>query len=215
MEDALLLEEMAEEDDELDLYNEMTFGLGKTSGGAGVGETCQHPEGADTLVGTAQAFTCPAVHCFPPLQDRDSTEEDVPKFLEVPEINPEVAKALVEATGRTAEQLEELAEEEGGIDPEVEQVNFQLEEEVEELGAEEQEDDQECFEEPGELGDPAVMRAVRSQPTLEVMYEWTGDPAAPPSLHTPVGPVSLRQEDRPFNSPFLAEPGLSSAGQQD
>ncbi|KAM7039868.1 protein PAT1 homolog 2 isoform 2-T2 [Acridotheres tristis] len=126
VEDALLLEEMAEEDDELDLYNEMTFGL-----------------------------------------DRDSTEEDVPKFLEVPEINPEVAKALVEATGRTAEQLEELAEEEGGIDPEVEQVNFQLEEEVEELGAEEQEDDQECFEEPGELGDPAVMRAVRSQPTLE------------------------------------------------
>lgn len=32
MEDALLLEEMAEEDEELDLYNEMTFGLGKTSG---------------------------------------------------------------------------------------------------------------------------------------------------------------------------------------
>ncbi|KAI1234965.1 hypothetical protein IHE44_0002591, partial [Lamprotornis superbus] len=123
VEDALLLEEMAEEDDELDLYNEMTFGL-----------------------------------------DRDSTEEDVPKLLEVPEINPEVTKALVEATGRTAEQL---AEEEGGIDPEVEQVNFQLEEEVEELGTEEQEDDQECFEEPGELGDPAVMRAVRSKPTLE------------------------------------------------
>lgn len=32
MEDVLLLEEMAEEDEELDLYNEMTFGLGKTSG---------------------------------------------------------------------------------------------------------------------------------------------------------------------------------------
>lgn len=29
MEDAPLLEEMAEEDEELDLYNEMTFGLGK------------------------------------------------------------------------------------------------------------------------------------------------------------------------------------------
>ncbi|XP_005051711.1 PREDICTED: protein PAT1 homolog 2 isoform X3 [Ficedula albicollis] len=126
VEDALLLEEMAEEDDELDLYNEMTFGL-----------------------------------------DRDSTEEGVPKVLVVPEISPEVAKALVEATGRTAEQLEELAEEEGGIEPEMEQVNSQLEEEVEELGTEEQEDDQECFEEPGELGDPAVMRAVRSKPTLE------------------------------------------------
>ncbi|XP_068060367.1 LOW QUALITY PROTEIN: protein PAT1 homolog 2 [Anomalospiza imberbis] len=123
VEDALLLEEMAEEDEELDLYNEMTFGL-----------------------------------------DRDSTEEDVPKLLVVPEISPEVAKALVEATGRAAE---ELAEEEGGMEPEMEQVNSQLEEEVEELGTEEQEEDQECFEEPSELGDPAVMRAVRSKPTLE------------------------------------------------
>ncbi|XP_032926093.1 LOW QUALITY PROTEIN: protein PAT1 homolog 2 [Catharus ustulatus] len=126
VEDALLLEEMAEEDDELDLYNEMTFGL-----------------------------------------DRDSTEEDVPKLLVVPEISPDVAKALVEATGRAAEQLEELAEDEGGVGPEVEQVNSQLEEEVEELGTEEQEDDQECFEEPSGLGDPAVMRAVRSKPPLE------------------------------------------------
>ncbi|XP_068881645.1 LOW QUALITY PROTEIN: protein PAT1 homolog 2 [Aphelocoma coerulescens] len=125
VEDAILLEE---EDEELDLYNEMTFGL-----------------------------------------DRDSTEEDVPKLLVPPEISPEVAKALAEATGRTAEQLEDLGEpqEEGGIEPEVEQVNSQLEEEVEELGTEEQEEEQECFEEPNELGDPAVMRAVRSKPTLE------------------------------------------------
>ncbi|XP_041878708.1 LOW QUALITY PROTEIN: protein PAT1 homolog 2 [Corvus kubaryi] len=125
VEDAILLED---EDEELDLYNEMTFGL-----------------------------------------DRDSTEEDVPKLLVPPEISPEVAKALAEATGRTAEQLEELGEpqEEGGIEPEVEQVNSQLEEEVEELGTEEQEEEQECFEEPNELGDPAVMRAVRSKPTLE------------------------------------------------
>ncbi|RLW03627.1 hypothetical protein DV515_00006232, partial [Chloebia gouldiae] len=122
VEDALLLEEMAEEDEELDLYNEMTFGL-----------------------------------------DRDSTEEDVPKRV-VPEISPEVAKALVEASGRAAE---ELAEEESGMEPEMEQVNSQLEEEIEELGTEEQEEDQECFEEPSELGDPAVMRAVRSKPTLE------------------------------------------------
>ncbi|XP_064578072.1 protein PAT1 homolog 2 isoform X4 [Zonotrichia leucophrys gambelii] len=126
VEDAVLLEEMAEEDEELDLYNEMTFGL-----------------------------------------DRDSTEEDAPKLLVVPEISPEVANALVEATGGAAEQLEELAEEEGGMEAEMEQVNSQLEEEVEELGTEEQEEDQECFEEPSELGDPAVMRAVRSKPTLE------------------------------------------------
>jgi len=31
MEDVSLLEEMAEEDEELNLYNEMTFGLGKVS----------------------------------------------------------------------------------------------------------------------------------------------------------------------------------------
>ncbi|XP_063268476.1 LOW QUALITY PROTEIN: protein PAT1 homolog 2 [Prinia subflava] len=123
VEDVLLLEEMAEEDEELDLYNEMTFGL-----------------------------------------DRDSTEEDVPKLVVVPEISPEVAKALVEVTGKGAEQL---AEEESGMEVEVEQVNSQMEEEVEELGTEEQEEDQECFEEPSELGDPAVMRAVRSKPTLE------------------------------------------------
>ncbi|XP_064245121.1 LOW QUALITY PROTEIN: protein PAT1 homolog 2 [Passer domesticus] len=96
--------------------------------------------------------------------DRDSTEEDVPKLLVVPKISPEVAKALVEATGRAAEQL---AEEEGGIELEMEQVKSQLEEDVEELGTEEQEEDQECFEESSELGDPAVMRAVRSKPTLE------------------------------------------------
>ncbi|RMB94494.1 hypothetical protein DUI87_29305 [Hirundo rustica rustica] len=126
VEDVLLLEEMAEEDEELDLYNEMTFGL-----------------------------------------DRDSTEEDVPKLLVVPEMSPEVAEALVEATGTATEQLEELAEEEGGVEAEMEQVDSQMEEEVEELGTEEQEEDQECFEEPSELGDPAVMRAVRSKPTLE------------------------------------------------
>lgn len=66
------------------------------------------------------------------------------------------------------------------MEPEMEQVNSQLEEEVEELETEEQEEDQECFEEPSELGDPAVMRAVRSKPTLEVMCEQTGGPAAPP-----------------------------------
>lgn len=32
MEDEPLLEEMAEEDEDLDLYNEMTFGLGKILG---------------------------------------------------------------------------------------------------------------------------------------------------------------------------------------
>ncbi|XP_075570231.1 LOW QUALITY PROTEIN: protein PAT1 homolog 2 [Pelecanus crispus] len=132
VEDAPLLEEMAEEDEELDLYNEMTFGL-----------------------------------------DRDSTEEDAAKPLMPPETSPELAKAVAEETEageelgpRAAEQPEELGvpQEEGGMEPE---ISSGLEEEEEELGAEEQEEDQEPCEEPNDLGDPAVMRAVQSKPTLE------------------------------------------------
>ncbi|NXO60281.1 PATL2 protein, partial [Aramus guarauna] len=136
VEDAPLLEEMAEEDEELDLYNEMTFGL-----------------------------------------DRDSTEEDVAKALMPPETSPELAEAVAEETEAgeelgpgAAEQPEELGDpqEEGGMEPEVEQVSSELEEEEEEdLGAEEHEEDQELYEETNDLGDPAVMRAVQSKPTLE------------------------------------------------
>ncbi|XP_010569856.1 PREDICTED: protein PAT1 homolog 2 isoform X4 [Haliaeetus leucocephalus] len=124
---------MAEEDEEFDLYNEMTFGL-----------------------------------------DRDSTEEDTTKLLMPLEMNPELAEAVVEKTeageeqGPTAnEQPEELGEpqEEGGMELDVEQGGSELEEE--ELGTEEQEEDQEPCEEPNDLGDPAVMRAVQTKPTLE------------------------------------------------
>lgn len=42
VEDVPLLQEMAEEDEELDLYNEMTFGLGKVKGSPRLGLTSQH-----------------------------------------------------------------------------------------------------------------------------------------------------------------------------
>ncbi|XP_051484703.1 protein PAT1 homolog 2 [Apus apus] len=123
---------MAEEDEELDLYNEMTFGL-----------------------------------------DRDSTEEDAAKSLVLLEMSPELIKVVAEETEAgeelgpgVAEQLEELGEpqEEGGMELEVEQISSELEEEEEEeLGTEDQEENQE----PNDLGDPAVMRAVQSKPTLE------------------------------------------------
>ncbi|KAM6387951.1 protein PAT1 homolog 2 isoform 3-T3 [Pluvialis apricaria] len=126
---------MAEEDEELDLYNEMTFGL-----------------------------------------DRDSTEEDTTKPLVPLEMSPELAEAVAEEV-EAGEELEpeaaepeELGEpqEESGMELEVEQVGSELEEEEEEeLGTEEQEEDQELCEEPNDLGDPAVMRAVQSKPTLE------------------------------------------------
>uniref|UniRef100_A0A8C2SMI5 PAT1 homolog 2 n=1 Tax=Coturnix japonica TaxID=93934 RepID=A0A8C2SMI5_COTJA len=63
----------------------------------------------------------------------------------------------------------EEPQDEGGTEPEVEQVGSEEEEEEdEEQGAEEQVDE----EEPNDLGDPAVMRVVQSKPTLEVMPGW-------------------------------------------
>lgn len=115
------------------------------------------------------------------LQDRDSTEEDTAKLLMPLEMNPELAEVVAEKTEageepgpRAAEQLEELGEpqEEGGMELEVEQVGSDLEEE--ELGTEEQEEDQKPCEEPNDLGDPAVMRAVQTKPTLEVTCERRG-----------------------------------------
>lgn len=99
------------------------------------------------------------------------------------EMSPELAEVVAEETEAgeepgpgVAEQLEELGEppEEGGMEPEVEQVGSELEEEDEELGTEEQEEDQEPCEEPNDLGDPAVMKAVQSKPTLEVTRERRG-----------------------------------------
>ncbi|XP_040458191.1 protein PAT1 homolog 2 isoform X2 [Falco naumanni] len=133
VEDAPLLQEMAEDDEELNMYNEMTFGL-----------------------------------------DHDSTEEGTAKPLMSLEVSPVLNEEVAEETGEklepgVAEQLEELGEpqEEGGMELDAEQICSELEEEEEELGTEEQEEDQEPYEEPNNLGDPAVMKAVQSKPTLE------------------------------------------------
>ncbi|XP_010020675.1 PREDICTED: protein PAT1 homolog 2 [Nestor notabilis] len=122
---------MAEEDEDLDLYNEMTFGI-----------------------------------------EQDSTEQDTSKLPMPPEMSPELAKAVAEETEageelgpEAAEELKE-PQEEGGMELEMEQLSSELEEE-DGLGAEDQEEDQEPCEEPNDLGDPAVMRAVHSKPTLE------------------------------------------------
>ncbi|XP_055675056.1 protein PAT1 homolog 2 isoform X3 [Falco peregrinus] len=133
VEDAPLLQEMAEDDEELNMCNEMTFGL-----------------------------------------DHDSTEEGTAKPLMSLEVSPVLKEEVAEETGEklepgVAEQLEELGEpqEEGGMELDAEQICSELEEEEEELGTEEQEEDQEPYEEPNNLGDPAVMKAVQSKPTLE------------------------------------------------
>ncbi|XP_042660009.1 protein PAT1 homolog 2 isoform X2 [Tyto alba] len=130
VEDAPLLEEMAEEDEEFDLYNEMTFGL-----------------------------------------DRDSTEEDAAKPHMLLETSPELGEAVAEETEAgdkpepgVTEQTKELGEPQEDAEMELE---VDLEEEEEELVTEELEEEQEPCEEPNDLGDPAVMRAVQSKPTLE------------------------------------------------
>ncbi|XP_027322324.3 protein PAT1 homolog 2 isoform X1 [Anas platyrhynchos] len=122
VEDVPLLEEMAEEDEELDLYNEMTFGL-----------------------------------------DRDSTEEDAVKTPVPLERSPELMETEEEPQadeGQPPPEEQGEPQGEGGMEPDAEQVGS--EEEEEQLGAEEEHED-----EPNNLGDPAVMRAVQSKPTLE------------------------------------------------
>ncbi|XP_009867217.1 PREDICTED: protein PAT1 homolog 2 [Apaloderma vittatum] len=185
---------MAEEDEELDLYNEMTFGL-----------------------------------------DRDSAEEDTTKPRMPPELSPELAELVVQQTEAreelgpgAAEQLEELGDpqEEGGMELGLEQAGSDLEEEEEDLGTEEQEENQEPCEEPNDLGDPAVMRAVQSKPTLESQDSavldskidacWADfgkedvlamDPAAWGSCPTSVSPHHVL-EDKAILQPRLKRPEL-------
>ncbi|NXG71797.1 PATL2 protein, partial [Baryphthengus martii] len=199
VEDAPLLEEMAEEDEELDLYNEMTFGL-----------------------------------------DRDSTDEDAAKLLMPPETSPELAEVVAEETEAMEEQgpgaSEELGEpqEKGGMELEVEQISSELEEE-EEPGAEDQEEDQKL----SELGDPAVMRAVQSKPTLESQDSavldsrvgvcwaefgkedmmaigpgvWSSCPSSIPPHHVLEDKAILQVLERPPPSPNMALDFLGSPAQ--
>lgn len=136
-------------------------------------------------------------------QERDSAGETTTNPLMLPETSPELSEMVAEETeameelgSGVTEQLEELGglQEEGGTELEVRQVGSELEEEEEELGTEEQEEDQEPCEEPNNLGDPAVMRAVQSKPTLEVTRERRG--GGPPQGEGLVGPCP-REEDLP------------------
>lgn len=114
-----------------------------------------------------------------------------------PETSPELAQVVAEETEEdlgpgAAEELGE-AQEEGGMEPEVEHIGSELEEEEEELETEEQE----LCEEPNNLGDPAVMRAVQSKPPLEVTPEQrrrgpTAGTLWSPSVPTPGGPAPWR-----------------------
>lgn len=105
-----------------------------------------------------------------------------------PEMSPELTQAVAEETKedlgpRAAEEPGE-PQEEGGMEPEVEHIGSELEEEEEELGTEEQEEEQEPCEEPDNLGDPAVMRAVQSKPSLEVTPEQRGRGSMAGGPHT-------------------------------
>ncbi|NWI08804.1 PATL2 protein, partial [Crypturellus soui] len=143
VEDAPLLEEMAEEDEELDLYNEMTFEPTKAQGRFGYHDSTEED--------VAKALVLP---------------EKSPALAGVEE-----AEELGPGAHEGQLLLEELGEPqgEGAMELGAEQVDYM--EEEEELGAEEPEEEQEpeeepC-EEPNDLGDPAVMRAVQSKPPLE------------------------------------------------
>ncbi|XP_064013234.1 protein PAT1 homolog 2 isoform X2 [Pogoniulus pusillus] len=202
LEDAPLLEEMVEEDEELDLYNEMTFGL-----------------------------------------DQDSTEEDTTQSLMLPEMSPEMAEVMAKEIETIEllepEQLEALGkpQEEGRMEPELEQVGAELEEE--ELRTEDQEENEPC-EEPNDLGDPAVMKAVQSKPTLESQDSavldsrigacwaefskeelemeataWGSCPSSVPSHHVLQDKAIVQVLERPPSSPSVALSFLSSPTQRD
>lgn len=97
----------------------------------------------------------------------------------LPEMSPEMAEVMAKEIETIEvlepEQLEALGkpQQEGGMEPELEQVGAELEEE--ELRTEDQEENEPC-EEPNDLGDPAVMKAVQSKPTLEVTHTWGSCP---------------------------------------
>ncbi|XP_062439677.1 protein PAT1 homolog 2 isoform X2 [Rhea pennata] len=183
---------MAEEDEELDLYNEMTFGL-----------------------------------------DRDSTEEDAAKTLVLPEKSPELAAVVVEEEAKAVKELRPEADEgqllleedlgepqrEEGMELEAEQVDYV--EEEEELGAEEQEEEQEAeeepYEEPNDLGDPAVMRAVQSKPTLELAMDpavWSSCPGSISPHHVLEDKAILHVLERPPPSANVALDFLGSPVQR-
>ncbi|NXD12890.1 PATL2 protein, partial [Nothocercus nigrocapillus] len=137
VEDAPLLEEMAEEDEELDLYNEMTFGLDRDSTEEDVAKALVLPEKSPELAGVEEA---------------KASEELGPEANEGQLLLEELGEPQgeVELEGEQVDYMEEEEEELGAEEPE-----------------EEQEPEEEPSEEPNDLGDPAVMRAVQSKPPLE------------------------------------------------
>ncbi|NXA33051.1 PATL2 protein, partial [Eudromia elegans] len=138
VEDAPLLEEMAEEDEELDLYNEMTFGLDHDSAEEDVAKALVLPERSPELAGAEEAE---------PAEEPARGAHEGQLLLE----------ELGEPQGDGAVELE--AEQVDYVEGEEELGAEELEEE--------QEPEEEPCEEPNDLGDPAVMRAVQSKPPLE------------------------------------------------
>uniref|UniRef100_A0A7M4ECC2 PAT1 homolog 2 n=1 Tax=Crocodylus porosus TaxID=8502 RepID=A0A7M4ECC2_CROPO len=174
-EDAPLLEEMAEEDEEIDLYNDMTFGLDRDSMEE---EVAKAPAPQDKDPEPSPMDKSIEEGTVMEEDESKAVEEPGPEAEEKPSILEEMDEAEEEHEGEPGTQLEDYGdmEEEGelGAD-EHEEVEVEVEEEEDE--EEEEEDEQEEGEqqhhddgdskEQNDLGDPAVMRAVHGKPTLE------------------------------------------------
>ncbi|XP_019388785.1 PREDICTED: protein PAT1 homolog 2 isoform X3 [Crocodylus porosus] len=166
---------MAEEDEEIDLYNDMTFGLDRDSMEE---EVAKAPAPQDKDPEPSPMDKSIEEGTVMEEDESKAVEEPGPEAEEKPSILEEMDEAEEEHEGEPGTQLEDYGdmEEEGelGAD-EHEEVEVEVEEEEDE--EEEEEDEQEEGEqqhhddgdskEQNDLGDPAVMRAVHGKPTLE------------------------------------------------
>ncbi|XP_006020328.1 protein PAT1 homolog 2 isoform X5 [Alligator sinensis] len=172
-EDAPLLEEMAEEDEEIDLYNDMTFGLDRDSMEEEVAKAPAPQDKDPELSPMDKSIEEGTV--MEEDEESKAVEEPGPEAEEKPSILEEMDEAEEEHEGEPGTQLEDYGdmEEEGelGADEEVE-VEVEEEEDEEEDDDEQEEEEQQHHDdgdskEQNDLGDPAVMRAVHGKPTLE------------------------------------------------
>ncbi|XP_069059314.1 protein PAT1 homolog 2 isoform X3 [Pleurodeles waltl] len=140
-----LLEEMAEEDEEIDLYNEVTFGLDQDSADEDTGKTMEFiPE-------TAQPYSETEI------QNHSAAKPEV--LVEVDSTSSSSSSSLEDEDETVIDKKRK-----GRTEDEV-KVKTEDEAELKVVLSDTQEDEDKL--EESELGDPAVMKAINGKPTLE------------------------------------------------
>ncbi|XP_078512082.1 protein PAT1 homolog 2 isoform X2 [Lissotriton helveticus] len=144
-EEGPLLEEMAEEDEEIDLYNEVTFGLDQDSADEDTVKTMEF------IPGTAEPYS----------------ETEIQKHsASKPELLVEVDFTSSSSSSSLEDEDETVIDKKGkGLTEDEEKAKTKDEAELKEVLNDTQVDEDKL--EESELGDPAVMKAINGKPTLE------------------------------------------------